>query len=89
MEILDYKVQANMKAIKTALFDKEITYAEVGRELHISEASVINKLNGRTRFYLDEFYYLSLLIDTDMMSLLSVVPITAQLNYSIEPTGVE
>lgn len=77
MEGLQYKIEPNMKAIKTALFDKEITYAELGLKLKISEASVINKLKGRTKFYLEEFFDLSQVIETDMMALVTIVPNTA------------
>lgn len=70
------RVEVDYKSIKTALFNKDITYAKLSEILHISEGSVINKLSGKSKFYIDELLIISQIVNIDINSLVSMAPVS-------------
>lgn len=42
------------KRLKTLLFDKGITYAQLARKIGISENNLALKINGKRRWWIDE-----------------------------------
>jgi|GEM_PF-6714618 len=56
--------------IKRKMAEKDLTKASLARKMKVADMTLIRKLNGKTKWFLDEVWQLTQILDVEMNDLL-------------------